>query len=87
MQLSVTNLPPFIIKPFYFDAPFWTREMDKMLNFTSELNEKEIVIVPAKEKKFWIGFIIGNKAREMERQIGWSSPLITGTVPGNEGPQ
>ena len=42
----------FIIKPFYFDAPFWAREINKMLNLTSELNQKEIVSASAEEKKF-----------------------------------
>lgn len=40
------------MKPFYFDAPFWAREINKMLNLTSELNQKEIVSVSAEEKKF-----------------------------------
>ena len=61
--------------------------MDKMLNLTSELNQKEIVSVSAEEKKFWMGSIIGNKAREMERRIGWWSPLIIGAVAGSEGTQ
>ena len=32
LQLNFTHLPLFTIKLFYFEAPCWAREMDRMLN-------------------------------------------------------